>query len=61
MATGKFRVKTNNEWNTIYYRFKHSNDFDIECSTGLKVPNKRWSNVKSEVLTSKILTAENSI
>ena len=53
MATGKFRVKTNNEWNTIYYRFKHSNEFDIEISTGLKAPNKRWSEAKSEVLSTK--------
>ncbi|WP_339838737.1 phage integrase SAM-like domain-containing protein [uncultured Flavobacterium sp.] len=53
MATGKFRVKTNNEWNTIYYRFKHSKEFDIEISTGLKAPNKRWSEAKCEVLSSK--------
>lgn len=59
MATGKFRVKTNNEWNTIYYRFKHSNDFDIEISTGLKAPNKRWSEAKSEVLSSKDFDSDN--
>lgn len=50
MATGKFRVKTSNDWNTIFYRFKHSNQFDIECSTGIQIPNKRWSNSKQEVL-----------
>jgi len=53
MASGKFRVKTNNEWNTIYYRFKNSNEFDIECSTGMQVPNKRWSVAKSEILPTK--------
>lgn len=53
MATGTFRVKTNNEWNAIYYRFKQSKIFDIECSTGLKIPNKRWSTTKSEVLPTK--------
>ncbi|MQP52683.1 MULTISPECIES: site-specific integrase [unclassified Flavobacterium] len=53
MATGSFRVKTNNEWNTIYYRFKQSKIFDIECSTNLKIPNKRWSSTKSEVLPTK--------
>lgn len=58
MATGKFRVKTNNEWNTIYYRFKHSKEFDIEISTGLKVPNKRWSEAKSEVLPTKDFDSE---
>lgn len=53
MATGSFRVKTNNNWNAIYYRFKQSQIFDIECSTGLKIPNKRWSTTKSEVLPTK--------
>ncbi len=50
MATGKFRIKTSNDWNTIFYRFKHSNQFDIECSTGIQIPNKRWSDSKQEVL-----------
>ena len=53
MAVGSFRVKTNNEWNAIYYRFKQSSVFDIECTTGLKIPNKRWSSIKSEVLPTK--------
>lgn len=51
MATGKFRIKTDNDWNTIFYRFKHSNLFDIECSTGIQIPNKRWSDSKQEVLS----------
>lgn len=50
MAVSSFRVKTKNDWNTIYYRFKQSNEFDLECSTGLKIPNGRWSTSKSEVL-----------
>jgi integrase len=50
MATGSYRVKTKNEWNAIYYRFKQSNEFDIECSTGLQIPNNRWSKTKAEVL-----------
>lgn len=53
MATGSYRVKTNNDWNTIYYRFKNSKEFDLECSTGLKAPNKRWSSSKQEVLPTK--------
>ena len=53
MATGKFRINTSNDWNTVFYRFKHSNQFDCECSTGIQIPNKRWSESKQEVLTSK--------
>lgn len=51
MATGKFRTKTNNDWNTIFYRFKQSKVFDIECSIGIQIPNKRWSDSKQEVLS----------
>ena len=50
MATGKFRTKTNNDWNTIYYRLKESKVFDIECSIGIQIPNQRWSHSKQEVL-----------
>ncbi len=50
MASGSFRVKTNKEYNSIYYRFCNSRQFDMECSTGLQIPNKRWSSAKSEVL-----------
>lgn len=50
MATGSYRIKTKNDWNAIYYRFKQSSEFDLECSTGLLVPNTRWSSSKSEVL-----------
>ena len=45
--------KTNNDWNTVYFRLKQSKVFDIECSTNIKVPNKRWSPSKSEVLPTK--------
>lgn len=50
MATGKFRTKTNNDWNTIYYRLKESKVFDIECSIGIQIPNQRWSHSKQEIL-----------
>jgi integrase len=50
MATGKFRVRTSNEWNTIFYRFKQGDTFDFEISTGIKIPNKRWSDTKQMVL-----------
>lgn len=53
MATGKFRLKTDSEWNTIYYRFKQGKQFDIEISTGIKVPKGRWSDAKQEVLATK--------
>lgn len=52
MAKGSFRVKTKNEWNTIYFRFKHSQYFDVEISTGIQIPNNRWSPKKQEVLQS---------
>ena len=50
MATGKFRTKTDNDWNTIYYRLKESKVFDIERSIGIQIPNQRWSHSKQEVL-----------
>lgn len=53
MATGKFRLKTNNDWNTIFFRFKQGNQFDIETSTGIQVPKGRWSDIKQEILTTK--------
>ena len=51
MATGKFKLKTNNEFNAIYYRFKQGNQFDFTVSTGIKIPNGRWSESKEEVLS----------
>lgn len=50
MATAHLRVKTKNDWNAIYFRLKQSKVFDIECTTNIKIPNKRWSSSKSEVL-----------
>ena len=50
MATGKFRIKTNNDWNTIFYRFKQGKKFDIEISTGIQIPKDRWSVAKQSVL-----------
>jgi hypothetical protein len=40
MASGKFRIKTNNDWNTIYYRFKQGGQFDLELSTKIQAPKK---------------------
>lgn len=53
MATGKFRLKTNNDWNTIFFRFKQGKQFDIETSIGIQVPKGRWSEAKEEILTTK--------
>ena len=50
MATGRFRLKTNNDWNTIFYRFKQGKQFDIEISTGIQIPNNRWSDKKQTIL-----------
>lgn len=53
MATGNFRLKTDNDWNTIFFRFKQGKQFDLECSTGFQCPKGRWSTTKQEVLTTK--------
>ncbi len=53
MASGKFLVKTNNDWNTILYRFKQGKKFDLVISTGIKVPNSRWSFTKQTILATK--------
>ena len=50
MATGSFRIKTKNDWNSIYFRFKQGKSFDLEISTGLQIPKGRWSEAKQEVL-----------
>lgn len=50
MASGKFRVKTDNDWNTIFYRFKQGKKFDIEISTGIQTPKNRWSVTKQLIL-----------
>ena len=50
MAAGSFRIKTKNDWNSIYFRFKQGKSFDTEISTGVQIPKGRWSEVKQEVL-----------
>jgi integrase len=50
MAAGSFRIKTKNDWNTIYFRFKQGKSFDLEISTGVQIPKGRWSQAKQEVL-----------
>lgn len=53
MATSKFRIKTANDWNSIFFRFKQGKQFDTECSIGIQIPKGRWSESKQEVLTTK--------
>lgn len=50
MATVQFKINTKNAFNSIFIRFKEGNKFDIEISTGLKVPNNRWSASKKCIL-----------
>lgn len=50
MATGSYRIKTTNDVNSIYYRFKQGVQFDVEISTGLQVPLGRWSSTKQQIL-----------
>ncbi|MFH6947321.1 phage integrase SAM-like domain-containing protein [Flavobacterium sp. FlaQc-51] len=51
MASGNFKLKTDNDWNTIFFRFKQGMQFDIISSTGLKVPKGRWSDARQEILS----------
>lgn len=53
MASGKYLIQTDNDWNTIFFRFKQGNQFDIKTSTGLQVPKGRWSDTKQEILATK--------
>jgi hypothetical protein len=47
MASGKFRLKTDNDWNSIFFRFKQGKQFDIETSTGIQAPKGAMQNKKS--------------
>ena len=51
MATGNYRLKTDKDWNSIYFRFKQGKQFDIELSTGIETPKGRWSASKQEILS----------
>ena len=55
MATSSYRLKTNKDWNSIYFRFKQGDQFDKELSTGLQVPKNRWSPAKQEILTTNLM------
>jgi len=53
MASGRYLVKTDNDWNTILYRFKHGKKFDSTISTGIQIPKNRWSYSKQTILATK--------
>ncbi|HLV15601.1 MAG TPA: phage integrase SAM-like domain-containing protein [Xanthomarina sp.] len=55
MASSNFRIKTNNDWNTIYYRFKQGGQFDLELSTGIQIPKDRWSQSKQKILITPLM------
>lgn len=58
MASSNFRIKSDNEWNTIFYRFKQGKQFDIEASIGIQAPKGRWSEAKQEILTTNLINAK---
>lgn len=53
MATINYRIKKDNEWNSIFIRFREGYSFDYEISTKLKTPKDRWSQTKQCVLTTE--------
>lgn len=55
MASVNFRVRGKSQMNSIYIRFKINEKEDFEISTGIRVPSKKWSTAKQQVLlTGKI-------
>ena len=50
MATGRYKLQKDNDWNAIFYRFKQGKQFDIISSIGIEVPRGRWSDAKQEIL-----------
>jgi integrase len=58
MATGSYRIKTTNDSNSIYYRFKQGSQFDVEISTSLTVPKGRWSHSKQQILETTVVPYE---
>lgn len=49
MASIRYRIKTNKPFNSIYIRFKHGTQFDIEISTGIKAPKNKFSNTLQRI------------
>jgi integrase len=53
MATGRYKLQKDNDWNAIFYRFKQGKQFDIISSIGIEVPRGRWSDAKQEILATQ--------
>lgn len=55
MATGRYKIQKDNDWNAIFYRFKQGGKFDIISSIGIQIPRGRWSESKQEVLPTPLV------
>jgi integrase len=55
MATGRYKIQKDNDWNAIFYRFKQGGKFDIITSIGIQIPKGRWSDSKQEVLPTPLV------
>lgn len=55
MATGRYKLQKDNDWNTIFFRFKQGKQFDIITSIGIEVPRGRWSDPKQEILATPLI------
>jgi integrase len=55
MATGRYKIQKDNDWNAIFYRFKQGGKFDIISSIGIQIPKGRWSDSKQEVLPTPLV------
>lgn len=51
MPSLSYRTKTNSKLNSIYLRYKQGHLFDIEASTGIKVPKGKWSSSLQRINT----------
>lgn len=55
MAAGRYKIQKDNDWNTIFFRFKQGKQFDIIASIGIEVPRGRWSDTKQEILATPLI------
>ena len=55
MAAGRYKIQKDNDWNTIFFRFKQGKQFDIIVSIGIEVPRGRWSDTKQEILATPLI------
>ena len=55
MATGRYKLQKDNDWNAIFFRFKQGKQFDVISSIGIEVPRGRWSDAKQEILATPLV------